>query len=738
MNNDKPERAMDLPYIGKNWPKEKNKKKLTVVIVNMDLSGSSLLKEAYPYAWDLLDNVNQLQDDIQQILEGDNWWVGEWSGDGLVALFLDTEGKSDEPINRSKMVISKVKEWREKCKRDLPTDQGDNLEERIGVLEKVNIRIGVRRGEICWYHPHSKRGKISTGRIISPYMNEAGHLQKECDTGALMIDEATRNNISDPQLKKQFPDSHSRRIIHGTTELKAYQFEVDEGYEKVEPIEKQILHKMKNCDIIAKAPGACYFFGEFAVIFGHIALIQPLPLYIYVGINVLSEDNEQIKVELKPGLAVKPEINLYDEKSCESLNIENDFECIQWDTVKDHISSIITSRFSKNKSKIIVNAIALIPNRCGLNASSALSMALATALTEAFEPESLKEALEYISTIPVDSPIHIESDDAFSKLVKFAWELDNIFHRGASSGCGVTASAIGANDGHPLIYITEGRGFQGPYPMFFSNSTPENGSINMLRRFRALAYRTGNIHRDAKNLKHEYAIFYTIKRGDTESTGDIIEKFLSANEFKGNLSSTIKDLLEKTHTQGHKYYMSRSLLAKAFRYDSYGTIESLVLPNKKQIPRVSELLVESFADALGICSVAGISAFVNYSFDLQQWCVFANCMNAYQELMCACGMSGVKAADLFNYRSDAFSYTYGEEKRPFGSKLTGAGRGGDFVVVATKKDLSSNFETFRHEMKIDGKPLYCHFTSWAHPEGRGKVYPKVEGVKIIKSIKNQA
>jgi mevalonate kinase len=133
------------------------------------------------------------------------------------------------------------------------------------------------------------------------------------------------------------------------------------------------------------------------------------------------------------------------------------------------------------------------------------------------------------------------------------------------------------------------------------------------------------------------------------------------------------------------------------------------------------MLVESFANALGTCSVVGVSAFATKSFQVDEWCVFANCMNAYQELMCACGMSQ-PLADLFNYRSDAFSYVFGY---PFGSKLTGAGRGGDFVVVAPNRDLQGTFETFRHEVKIARRLLPCHFRSWEPSES------SCEGVTIV-------
>lgn len=656
------------------------------------------MSTAFRNEWDLLEKVNALQDLIPDAFNAPAWLVGEWSGDGLVALFLDSVADSESPVSAAIQVLEIVNQWRLRCKATV--QDGPGGAERAKALDGVDVRIGVCRDEIRWHRTASP----SAGRIISPVMNKAGHLQKECTPGAVMIDEETRKNLRDGVA--HFPDALARTVIHSATTLKAYPYVAAETPDLgLAPLDQRIQESLGQCERSAKAPGACYFFGEFAVMFGHVALIQPLPRYTYVAV-VRSASNTGTSVKLERGLAVKPEIELGSQQSLKNLRIPEDFDEVQWTAREaDAISKIVAARIGPNRGKFAVRTLSLVPNRCGLNASSALSMALAAAIL----PDA-KDTLKQIIELPPDKPVHIESEDSVSRLVKFAWALDNVFHLDAGSGCGVAAALLGSDAGWPLVYFAESRSFQGPYPIVF-NGTPRNEEgCNLLRRIRAVALRTAPVGRKPPSLSHEFAVFFTKPRPTGEGTGDIIKSFLSAKEVEGGVTAFIKKRLKEINPQGHKFYLSTNLLARALRLEGYGMMESFTA-EPGPMPRLKEMLVESFANALGACSVAGTSAFLKEYFQLADWTVFANCMNAYQELMCACGVS-TPFADLFNYRSDAFSHTFGSDRHPFGSKLTGAGRGGDFLVVAPNTDLSAKFETFRHEMEIKRKRLPCHFASW--------------------------
>lgn len=703
---------MKIPFIGAEWRKLPDTASPNVVIVNIDLSGSSLVERAFPNEWHLLDKVNKLQDEILQVFSGPEWLLGDWSGDGLVALFLDNVANPDPPVGTALGIPQIVQRWRESCQAGL-TEEPEGAA-RGKALDDVDVRIGVCRGEIRW----RRTASASTGRIISPVMNKAGHLQKECSPGTVMIDDNTKRSLT--VYVASFPEGTARTVIHGATTLKAYPYVATAPQNRGFPpiVQRIVEDSLAECNTITKAPGACYFFGEFAVMFGHVALIQPLPRYIFVGVARTASD-AATTVTLERGLAVKPEAELVLKQHLNDLVIPDDFDDVPWKPeVSEAITRIVAAEVGPNAGHFAVSTVSLIPNKCGLNASSALSMALAAALL----PDAGK-AISQGKAVPVDKPVHIESGDSLSRLVKFGWALDNVFHLDAGSGCGVAAALLGSHDGWPLIYFAEGRSFQGPYPIVFNGAIRPEDGCSLLSRIRAVALRTTPVGRKPGSLNHEYAVFHTQRRPEEEGTGNIIKKFLSAREVAGDVAVFIKNCLKEINPQGHKFYLSTNLLARALRLEGYGKLESFE-GDPEPIPRLKEMLVESFANALGACSIAGTSAFVQEYFQHAEWAVFAKCMNAYQELMCACGVS-TPFADLFNYRSDAFSHTFGNLRRPFGSKLSGAGRGGDFLVVAPAKDLSTKFETFRHEVKIGRNRLPCHFASWEPSE-------ECTGVMIVK------
>ncbi|MBI5417559.1 ROK family protein [Candidatus Poribacteria bacterium] len=137
-----------------------------VFVINSDLAGSTkLATEMHPTEYEEL--ISKLRDNIDKIFENDKRFYGDWTGDGLVVLFTDSENYADILIEKSLEIVKSVEE--------INTNR---------LPEPIRIRCGISFGTIDHFNK-----KI--GKIISSVMNRAGHFQKYCphNHGILMEDE---------------------------------------------------------------------------------------------------------------------------------------------------------------------------------------------------------------------------------------------------------------------------------------------------------------------------------------------------------------------------------------------------------------------------------------------------------------------------------------------------------------------------------------------------------------------
>jgi len=213
--------------------------------------------------------------------------------------------------------------------------------------------------------------------------------------------------------------------------------------------------KTADWEIIARAPGNFFLAGEHAVMFGHPAIVQPLPQYFYVGVR-RSLDNKNVKVDTDNVFFVD---HLNPEKKNRSFAIPTDMIACQL----EHLLSV------NGWNGVEIGLYSELHSMCGLASSGALAAALSLALNYLFEKEisrnKLDDFLKKVSnpTRRLDEVIH---NPIFSKtLFPLAWCIDSLFHNHQSSGANAFFSLIGSPDG---------------LPAFYRQTTPRKGDVDNL------------------------------------------------------------------------------------------------------------------------------------------------------------------------------------------------------------------------------------------------------------------
>jgi mevalonate kinase len=666
---------------------------IPVYILNLDLARSSSLEVSHPLVFK--QQVNALQDEIQHRLHEANFEVQGWSGDGLVAIADGRDACSDECVKTAVELLDLFTQIKEKHLKGGRKD-----------WKLVDLRIGLVHGYVPW--------AAQLGRVVAVAMNIAGHFQKQCPAGSILIDKEVSHRLTmASQYKSRF--EQDTIVPHGDSKLEACSLQPplhDEG-PAFPDFETQILEIFKSdgYDVVVRAPAVFYLVGEFDSIFGYPALIMPIPLFSYVGLSLggAGFQVDEVRVVEAEADAYERRRGLQFVKPTQTVSLDEEERRLLWDTIRDAIPEAQKWKGLRMKN------LSMIPTRCGIGASSAFSVALALAadlLANTGAQSALRQSRGYD-----DAPLLPNGD--VRRVFKLAWSLENIPEGGSSSGGGVLTSLFGSRDGFPILYLSDKRGFDGGFPFQFA----QGGAVSSFRdpefdRITGIGFRTvDSVNRERLGL--DYALFFTAGRGG-KKTGDLVAEFFK--QF-GHFGKTgVANVLSQHHYTRYGHHREAVVrLARRTHNESLGHELSKKRFKNPVRSATRDLFVEWFAQALGCVSMAAISEFYTFTAGTPER--FLRQIDAYQELRSALGIAGT-ITDYFTDRVELLQYEIAETTRlapssdlvtriaPFGNKLVGTGGGGDFLVLAPECELERRFPMLRRNLTIGGRPPPCHYLSW--------------------------
>jgi len=337
---------------------------------------------------------------------------------------------------------------------------------------------------------------------------------------------------------------------------------------------------LEDSDIIVAFPGAFFFIGEHAVMFGQPALYMSIPLYTVIGIKEIETKGINIEIWQR-----NPENELFEKW----LKIDQ----------KEQLQELIENLFKEEsiEPKYNVFIIMQIPPRCGLNSSGAFSAGISVCLG------LLKGYLtqEKINSWQSNKNLStLKEDKEFRKTFEIAWEIDRAI-QGRSSGIGPFVSLIGVR-GEPIIYFLE-----------------KNGDKDKKREW--FACLLSELHSDIEWLKEApIALIYS---GKIAFTKEALEK-IEDESYKASYPISI---------------FSKQLLSKLPIIDK--KLDSLATPlksvlnaaKKRKIEIITEYILDRVYSVLGGFALICISNFSpnnNYATEM---------MNVYQSVLSSLGIS---------------------------------------------------------------------------------------------------
>ena len=696
------------------WEKHSkaNQRLVPVFILNIDLAGSSKLEAEHPVRMKAIGNT--FQDEVSTTLRNSEFHLGEWSGDGLVAL---QEGVSaDRFVETALALFQRLAQIKAAEISKSPSDAIAGLELRAALIVG-NVLLDEK-----------------VGRIISPAMNIAGHFQKHCPAGHLLLNKEAWTLIEDKKLKDQFVQD--TMVPHGDEKLPAFthQHYVVTTPESYAELEDKVIATLWNngAKIIVRTPSACYVAGEFANIFGYPAIIMPIPLFLYVGAAPI--DNEAIEIVKcfgpEPGVNYVPHgeelvLQLPEEKWTQ--NVQGKARDI-WTSIR----LWMLDRGIRSKG-IRIWVWSFCPPGCGLNASSALSAAIAAAAYGLYDDRNGDLLSSIENAVTASDFLDPREDPCFWSCYKLAWAIDNCFHANAASGCGVLAALYGSSNRLPLVYLAEKRGLERGFPFDFGHDAESVWKNHEFQRLHGGAWRMPAPPNYQPSRGLDFALLHAKERSNNSGTGDMINTFLKT--FLSLSDNTKKFLRQLVHSSPGTFGMHREpLLHLADRIvASKGDNVGFKLADNSRDP-CRDALVEWLVQSLGCTSVLTEVCMLEFmakgdaaAKDERFVQRFLGYINAYQELLSSAGVS-IGTLDLLNHRSDLLAFEVSNPDHPscaFGTKLTGGGGGGDLLVIGPMGEVRRQFPYLRRALGVRSRQQACHYVSWEGKQQLPAPVPKV-------------
>ena len=235
-----------------------------------------------------------------------------------------------------------------------------------------------------------------------------------------------------------------------------------------------IPQSLADFDVVAGAPGVVFYAGEHAVLDGGVAVVQQIPLRVWVGLRAIGDNPGKDKTNLLGSTSSVRSLHLVD-RQIEPRFISDNTLKLSADLINQLVQiKPLSDRFGSLGSYEIGVVTQFRPN-CGGNFSGAYSVALVTALAMLSDRNASKSnlapLLSLIDAATADGqprPLwggtpdwdQMRSADSWlNRLNRFAWVIETFFHGGSSSGCGTLCSLLPSSQ--PLVYVRQHR--QVPY-----------------------------------------------------------------------------------------------------------------------------------------------------------------------------------------------------------------------------------------------------------------------------------
>lgn len=447
-----------------------------------------------------------------------------------------------------------------------------------------------------------------------------------------------------------------------------------------------------RCPLVVSTPGSFIWSGEYASIFGGFSVNQTLPLRLYVGLEPRSTG------EIGSG------------SYCFFSPASRQWENRQYDQItRAKILQLVEKEISKitNKEKnngFILHILSEVPAERGLNASGAMSAALATAIYLFY---SGGFSATEIRKWPQRQLSELSADQYFERIFRLAWKIESIFHAGASSGRGALIPLI--DSFYPIIYFLTDQSNQSStakrknvFSYFEPLSSQERYEIIDTTSYQA--FRLDELF-DLPIHSYYWPIdFGLIYSGYENSTASIIKML-------PNIQADLKETLVKIREQ---------LKKKRVHF------------NQADHFRKSQDPWQTIIGSLGIISLKIASAFedlIKRGHSEEHLQELFKSINQYQNVL--------HILEASTTSIDHICFSVYEKSRKLdivsgaGAKLVGAGHGGDVLFTAPIGIFRKSIEELVEELKKSyNKEITLDYASWL--DGYGQ-----QGVRVEQNLEEK-
>lgn len=406
----------------------------------------------------------------------------------------------------------------------------------------------------------------------------------------------------------------------------------------------------KGCKVVVKAPGSFFWTGEHSVMFGQPAIIQQIPLYVYVGAQM--NDCDEFQYEVK---CIRGEVSPVS-KDLEPSHFEKITE--RWEQGKEIIRILKEwKEANRFKDNFVLKIWSEIPPKVGLNSSGAMSVCLSLLLKFLEVGLGIDEAKQVVASWQKKKVEDLKKDDLFLDVFRMAWMFDDIFHDFSSSGAGPISSLLDTYEDKELIlYFSEKKGYGSRHPLQRVGKSYAT-HLSEIKQVGFWAERIGlpPAIRDMIGV----CVVYSGKRKSTTRVLKDLSKWYSVQ--LNVISDVISRILD---IGGLKGYEIAEPLSHFLGKETVGI-------DKNKLPR------ETFSRCLGMVSWRMLQSIL--SGDLESFYSFVSENHALLKSH-ARRRKGLWSKDLRDLKTEILNSI----DKYVEIKLTGAGTGGDLVVFGEK------------------------------------------------------
>ena len=427
----------------------------------------------------------------------------------------------------------------------------------------------------------------------------------------------------------------------------------------------RFINNLRNSEIIVAFPGAFFFIGEHAVMYGQPALYMSIPLYVFTGIK--KSEVEGINIEM---WQTDPKSKL-----CKKLI----WEINQKEETQQCIENILKREFIEPRYHIF--ALMQVPPRCGLDSSGAFSAGVSVILGMLMGYISEEKVWEWQNS----NLSELKKDEEFNKTFEIAWEIDQTIQKG-SSGIGPFISLIGVRD-EPVVYFlveNEERAKREWFAYLLSELYGED-EIKWLKKAPIALIYSGETALTRESLDKLRSSSYNASQNILPFSKRLLKRQEIFEKIK-EIATPLQSVLISEINKNREQYI------RTARINIDELIRELGKENRKY--NISDYILSRVLSILGGFSLICISNFKTSSD--KEYVV--KMMNVYQWVLDSLNLSTPKINEICRVF---------QKENGIGAKLTGSGCGGDVVVFSYLPHKRSRIEEI-----IRGNDHVVHYKSW--------------------------